>query len=139
MKGSKQEQTQEQLSEWVDTFLRGVGNNIPLADGLKKQKRYWIEAPQFPLNKLVRCCGPEETMEYKESLENWNKRINSLVEYMESGEKFSPFIATYKDGIFSVRDGAHRYGACEKIGLQSHDTLIWCDSEEDFYKAKKII
>jgi len=41
MKQIKQERrSQEQLAEWVDNFLRGEGKNIPLADGLKKQKRW---------------------------------------------------------------------------------------------------
>jgi len=116
--------SQEQLAEWVDTFLRGEGNNIPLADGLKKQKRWWIDVAQFPLDKLVRCCGPEEGMEYRESAENWNKRIDSLVEHLQSDGKLPPFIAAYNNGIFSVRDGNHRLGACEKLGTESYETFI---------------
>jgi hypothetical protein len=38
-----------QLEGWIDAFLRAEGNNVPLADGLKKQKRYWIGPLQFPL------------------------------------------------------------------------------------------
>ena len=125
-----------QVSEHVDTFLRGEGNNIPLADGLQKQKRYWIGPVNFPLDRLVRSCGPEESMEYKESEEGWNSRLNSLVKHIEGGGRFFPLIATYTDGLFSVRDGNHRYGALKKLGIKSHPTYIWSDTEELYRKAQ---
>jgi hypothetical protein len=80
------------LEEWIDTWLRAAGNNVALADGLKKQKRYWIGPIQFPLEKLVRCCGPEEGMEFREPVEHWNERIDSLVEHIKSGVDLAPFM-----------------------------------------------
>ncbi len=128
-----------QLEDWVDAFLRADGNNVPLADGLNKQRRYWIGPIQVPLKRLARCCGPEEEMEYRESLECWNKKTGSLIEYIKSGGKLAPFIAQYSKGIFSIRDGNHRHGACEKLGLDRYWTLIWCDSEEDFEEGRNIV
>ncbi len=105
-----------QVEDWIDAFLRAEENNVPLADGLKKQKRCWIGPLQFPLKTLVRCCGPEEGMEYQESLEDWNRKFDSLVEYIQSGGELPPFIVQSRTGIFSIRDGSHRYGAYEKLG-----------------------
>ena len=139
----KEKQSQEKIALWVDNFLRGEGKNIPLADILKEQKRHWIKVTNFPLNKLVRCCGPEDNMEYKESIDEWNKRVDSLVNYIKAGGKFDPFItyfgAHYDNKEFSVRDGNHRLGACEKLGIQTHDTFIWCDTENDLEKVKQLI
>jgi hypothetical protein len=45
----------------------------------------------------------------------------------------------YRNGIFSIRDGTHRYGAYEKLGLKQYWTLIWCDSEEDFKESRSIV
>ena len=125
-----------QLEDWIDAFLRAEGVNIPMADGLKKRKRYWIGPIQLPLKRLTRCCGPEEEMEYRESLEIWNKRIDSLVGHIQSGGELPPFIAQYRQGVFSIRDGSHRYGAYEKLGREQYWTLIWCDSEEAFAEMK---
>ncbi len=125
-----------QLEDWIDAFLRAEGNNVPLADGLKKQKRYWIGPLQFPLKRLSRCCGPEEEMEYRVSLEDWNGKVASLIEYIKSGGELAPFIVQYRQGIFSIRDGSHRYGAFEKMSLKTYWTLIWCDSEEAFEEMK---
>lgn len=143
MEEIQKERSQEEIAEWVDAFLRGEGKNIPLADVLKQQKRWWIEVPQFPVHKLVRCAGPEDNMEYKESIDEWNTRVDPLVEHVKSGGYIAPLItyygAHYGDEMFSVRDGNHRLGACEKLGIQNHDTFIWCDSEEDFMKVKQLI
>lgn len=128
-----------QLEDWIDAFLRGEGKNVVLADGLNKQQRYWIGPIRFPLRTLVRCCGPEEGMEFRESTEVWNERIDSLVDHMKSGGELAPFIVQYANGNFSIRDGNHRYGACERLGLANHWTLIWCDSEEDFEEMKHTI
>lgn len=139
----KTDQSQEQIAEWVDNFLRGEGKNVPLADVLKEQKRYWINVTDFPLHKLVRCAGPEDSMEYKESIDKWNKRVDSLVKHIKSDGKIAPLItyfgAYYGNEEFSVRDGNHRLGACEKLGMPTHDTFMWCDSEEDLEKAKQLI
>ena len=125
-----------QLEDWIDAFLRAEGNNVPLADGLKRQKRYWIGPLQFPLKRLVRCCGPEEEMEYRVSLESWNEKIESLIAHIKSGGELPPFIVQYRQGVFSIRDGSHRYGAYEKLHLETYWTLIWCDSEEAFEEVK---
>ena len=128
-----------QLEDWIDAFLRAEGNNVPLTDGLKKQKRYWIGPLQFPLKRLRRCCGPEEGMEYRESLEDWNKKVDSLIGHIQSDGELAPFIAQYSQDIFSIRDGNHRHGAYEKLGLEEYWTLIWCDSEEVFEEMKTAI
>src|SRR5712671_868243 len=128
-----------QLEDWIDAFLRAEGNNIPLADGLKNQKRYWIGPLQLPLKRLVRCCGPEEEMEYRVSLEDWNTKVGSLIEYIQSGGELPPFIVQYRQGIFSLQDGSHRYGAYEKLSRETYWTLIWCDSEEAFEEMKAAI
>jgi uncharacterized ParB-like nuclease family protein len=128
-----------QLEDWIDAFLRIEGNNVPLADGLKKQKRYWIGPIQFPLKRLRRCCGPEEEMEYRVSLEHWTKKTDSLIEYIKSGGELPPFIVQYRQGLFSIRDGSHRYGAYERLGRETYWTLIWCDSEEAFAEMKAAI
>jgi hypothetical protein len=56
------------IEEWVHGFLLGIGKNKELSDGLKKQKRFWIGPIRIELNKLVRCCGPEEGMKYAEPI-----------------------------------------------------------------------
>jgi len=128
-----------QLENWVDSFLRGEGKNIPFADGLKKQKRYWHGPVQFPLEKLSRCCGPEEEMKYKVSKEHWERKTDAMADYINAGAEFPPLIAEYKNETFTISDGNHRFGTYEKMGLKKHWVIFWCSSEEEFEEMKRII
>ncbi len=125
------------LEDWIDSFLRTEGKNVALADGLKKTKRYWTGPIEFPINNLLRCCGPEENMEYKVSLDHWNIKTESLIKFIKSDGELAPLIAQYKNGIFSLRDGNHRHEAYKKLDYETCWTLIWCDSKEEFEKMKK--
>jgi len=125
-----------QIEDWIDAFLRAEGKNVPLADGLKKQERYWVGPEQVPLKRLTRSCGPEEEMEYRVSTDNWIKKTDLLIEHIKSGGELPPLIVQYGKGVFSIRDGNHRYEAYKKFGLKTCWTLIWCDSEEAFEEMK---
>jgi len=109
-----------QIESWIDTFLRAEGNNVLLADGLKKYPRYWLGPVQILLEKMTRCCGPEEGIEYRESSAVWSSRVEALVQHIRSDGQLPPFIVAYDKGILSVRDGNHRYGAYEKKGQKKH-------------------
>lgn len=127
------------LEDWVDAFLRGEGKNIPFADGLKKQKRYWYGPIHASLKKLSRCCGPEKEMEYKVSEDHWERKTSAMAEYLKNGGEFPPLIAEYKDGSFIINDGNHRFGTYEKMGLEKHWVIFWCSSPEEFNEMKKCI
>ncbi len=121
----------EIIEKWVDSFLRQEGKNVDLAEGLKKQKRYWIGPIEISLQRLERCCGPEDSMEFKEPIESWTKRVASLLEHIKRDGHIFPLIVSYKSGVFSICDGNHRYAAYKKLGLDKCLVVIWCDSEKE--------
>lgn len=122
---------ENRIDEWVDSFLRAKNGNIELANGLKKQKRYWFGPEQHPLRYLKRCCGPEKGMEYHESVDVWTNRIDILISSIYSGNELPPLIVHYTEGELSVRDGNHRYEAYVKSGLCTCWIIVWFDSESD--------
>ncbi len=124
------------LDRTIDLFLRGEGKNVAMADGLKLAKRYWIGPVQFPINSLKRICGPEEGMLYKESVENWELRINNIADYVTQGGELPPFIVQYTNGHIVLSDGNHRLGSLEKLGMHRYWTLIWCDTEDEIQEVK---
>lgn len=96
------------IEEWVHIFLKTVGENRGLSDGLKLQKRYWLGPTFLPLDELNRCCGPEPEMEYYNNPEDWEKHINRFTALLLDGWEYPPLIAEHKEGILTVRDGNHR-------------------------------
>lgn len=128
---------ENKINEWVDDFLRTEGKNKALANGLKKQKRFWFGPEQFPLSDLKRCCGPEKDMEYYEDAAAWKNRVDKLISYIRKGNELPPLIVHYVNGELSIRDGSHRYEAYVKIGFDKYWTLIWFDSKSDLKLFKQ--
>ncbi len=120
------------ISHWVDSYLRGIGGNIPLADWLLKAQRFRIWPLILPLRLLERSCGPEENMEYKISATSFDETIERVVWYITEVKQMEPFICNYKSSILSIRDWNHRYGALQKLWIHSFYVLIWADSKIEY-------
>ncbi|MDB5260547.1 MAG: hypothetical protein JWN37_778 [Candidatus Nomurabacteria bacterium] len=130
------------LDEWVFAFLHGPGINKNMARGLKlrKEEGYhsWVGPINFPLKELVRCCGPEEGMEYPESLKKFNKRVNAMVKEIKKGWEVPALIANPRPWpILSVRDGTHRHEALIRSGKKKYYTIFWFDTPQDRQKFMK--
>ena len=127
------------IEDWVHAFLTTEGKNIPLSDGMKKQKRYWNGPVMVPLSRLVRVCGPEEHMKFKTPHDSWTRKTDNMAQYMTDGWKSAPLIVHYEHGSLILSDGNHRYEAFMKRGIQEYWTIIWCDSEDDLVNAKELL
>ncbi len=56
---------ENQLATWVDQYLRtSVRPNVPFADGLQLERRWWAGPRLLPLDQLTRTCGSEPSMPY---------------------------------------------------------------------------
>ena len=123
------------FAAWLDAFLRGPGRNIPLADGLLRDRRWWFGPEQFPLNRLVLKCGPGR--EFHEDDASWTRRTSEIAKAINGGTKLPPLIAEYRDGQLFLADGNHRHGGLELAGATHYWTAIWFNSEEDFQRFQR--
>lgn len=117
----------ERIAEWVDAYLRGTGNNVPFADGLRLAPRRWEGPKTVDIGELRRCCGPEPEMEYVMPLAAWENRVNGLVAHLRGGGKIPPLIVNRQGGVLSVRDGNHRLAALIRLGVTEVWVLEWLD------------
>lgn len=116
------------IEEWIHIFLKTVGNNIDLSDGLKNQRRHWIGPLLMPIEVLERCCGPEEHMEFFNHAHHWEPHIDSFVKLIQEGWDYPPLIVEHDNGKLTVRDGNHRHEAMRRAGVKECWAVIW-DSE----------
>ena len=123
-----------EFPQWLDTFLRGSGNNVELANGLQKAIRWWVGPIELSLNKIVLKCGPG--LEFHEDEEVWNSRIAELSCAIRGGLKVPPLVAEYKDGKLLLADGNHRHGALEMLGQSKYWTAIWFNSLSEYEQFK---
>ena len=80
--------------EWIDAFLSfGVGANVPMALGLKQQRRWWIGPLFLPLDQFKRIAGPEPNMEFRCTHEAWDADVMTIIALRP--EHLPPVIAEY--------------------------------------------
>jgi hypothetical protein len=109
------------IEGWVHLFLNSVGNNVPFSEGLKLEKRYWTGTLLISLDKLTRCCGPEE----------WEIEINKFRKLICNGWEMPPLIAQHEGNELKVNDGNHRLEAMKREGIEKCLVIIWNTHYQD--------
>lgn len=113
------------IEDWVHLFLNSVGDNVPFSEGLKLVKRSWIGPVLMDICKLNRCCGPEETMEYRIDSEGWEKDISKFQKLIREGWDMPPLIVEQCNGKLKLNDGNHRLEAMVREGVKECWVILW--------------
>lgn len=120
-----------ELATWVQTYLRGPGGNLALADGLLLEPRDYFGPLHLPLNLLPRCCGPEPGMPYPEGQDTFETRVEGLRKHYRSGGAIEPLIVNFRDGAYQLNDGNHRHEAFLRDGRSEALVVVWTTGEKD--------
>ena len=109
-----------------------------MATGLRMQRRWWIGPIALPVDSLIRLCGPEPEMQYRQSAEAWDAQISAIM--TADPERLPPLILEYRghDVALSMHDGSHRHEALRRRGKSHVWSLIWCNSAMDFDEARRL-
>ena len=132
------------LREWVIAFLQNDGGNEKLAKIILDTPSSQLIFTEFPLNMIHRVMGAkEENLEFSESKDVWDKRINSFVNDIRSGYESCPLIATDFWGETHLSDGSHRHEALIRAGFKKYWVIFFVSNdlraEEVRKKALKIL
>jgi hypothetical protein len=115
-----------QLEEWIHLFLCGEGNNKAFSDGLKREPRLYYPPEKMRLDQFVRCCGPEEGMEYPVPEDSFRERVEGIVASYQTGKwDMPPLIVNRDENGYTLNDGSHRFEALGKMGIEKHWVIIW--------------
>lgn len=114
------------LEEWVQHFLRGEGNNLGFADGLKLAPRIYHSPQKMPLSLFTRICGPETGLKWQIDEGGFNWRVAKIMERYEN-EKWDmpPLIINRQEGIYELNDGNHRFEALKRLGVDEYWVIFW--------------
>lgn len=113
------------IEDWVHLFLNSVGDNIPFSEGLKLAKRCWTGPALMDISKLNRCCGPEETMEYRVDEEGWERNIAKFQKLIREGWDMPPLIVEQCNDTLRLNDGNHRLEAMVREGVKECWVILW--------------
>ncbi|KAA0697621.1 hypothetical protein DTW90_19765 [Neorhizobium sp. P12A] len=89
----------------------------------------------MPIERLERCCGPEDGMAYHVPADIWQRRVDQLAEALENLESLPPLIVEWCEGRLMIRDGNHRCAAIIRKGWTSCFIVLWCNSSVDQRQA----
>ena len=138
VKGAIQYAKEGKIEEWVHLFLNSVGGNVPFSEGLRLQERYWLGPILMDLDRLVRCCGPEEDIEFVEPAANWESTVLRMQKLIREGWEVPPLIAE-NIGCLKVSDGNHRHEALKREGYTKYWVILWdSDSPDNLSKLREV-
>jgi hypothetical protein len=140
VRGARAAATAGQLEAWVHAFLTnaGPGANVPMAIGLRKQRRWWIGPIAIPLGSLVRICGPEPDMEYRTTPDAWEAKVSAIAAAATDPESLPPLILMFHEAGLMLCDGNHRHEALRRRGYAHGWALIWSNSEPEHQSAQAV-
>jgi hypothetical protein len=124
---------------WIQEYLRGEGNNVPLADGLLLEERKFYGPVEYTVNKLSRCCGPEETMTYRTPQEDFDRRIAGIIARLSTGWYMPPLLVNYSKGTLTVTDGNHRLEAYRRLDKPTIPVIFWVTGEPDYHACVSLV
>lgn len=120
------------LEEWIHTYLLADGHNKEFSDGLKLFDRYFLGPVKMPLSLFKRCCGPEEDMKWVIPKENFERKVNELMEVIGKEKDMPPLIVHYVDGVFELNDGNHRLEAYSRLGIIEYYVIVWITEKAEY-------
>lgn len=121
----------DKIMKWVQEYLTTEGSNQGLAKELEKAKPEFVKLIEFPLSKLVRIMGPEQTMIYVEPIQKWEERVEKIIEDNIGEIQLPPIIITDLWKMFEIADGNHRHEALLRMGLSKYWTLFLFTKKEN--------
>jgi hypothetical protein len=118
------------IDEWIQCFLRNDGKNIALADGLLREKRYYIG----PIITDISEFGVEE------GAPSYLTEANDITWFFHVVDKMKeayiewdmpPLIVNYSNGKYEINDGRHRNEALRQMKIKRAPVIFWTSSEND--------
>ena len=117
-----------ELDKWLQLFLRDnsyehASPNIPLADGLLLEERFYIGPVLIDLDK-INMIRIEKDIDDEDDRLFYQQKENGILENY-SDYNMPPLIVEYKDNKLNLVDGNHRYSALKKLGVNKYYVIIW--------------
>ncbi len=123
---------QGNLGEWVQQYLCSEeGHNLPFAQGLRQEPRVYLGPMALPLERLEGCSGPEPDIQFPAYPQDFENRVQALVEFLENGGELPPVIVNITGGRLIVNDGNHRVVAYTRLGAAKCQGILWATAGEE--------
>lgn len=115
------------ITAWMIEYLKESGRNPTLAQGLLADGQFHTSLIDYPIDELKILMGPDTSFRYYEELNEYEARIEAMLDSLRQGWKPVPLIATkdlWNEGL-ELNDGAHRAEALKRFGVTTYPTVFY--------------
>jgi hypothetical protein len=112
------------LAVWCQTWLRGEGASVGLADPLRERDDDVYVLAEVGLEDIYPITGPEEDFDWPEPLEQFEQQVEAMVESLRAGWDAPPLFVHMP--TLRLVDGSHRREALLRNGSRTYWAVMWC-------------
>lgn len=102
-----------------------------MAQQLRERPTFWKGPEQAKLSTLLRACGPEHEMAFRESPQKWDDNVSRLSSLLNDGVDFPPLLVKVRNGKHFIADGSHRHEALIRHGVDRYWTIWYAHEEKE--------
>lgn len=130
------------IDEWIQCFLRNDGENIALADGLLREKRYYFGPIMADISEFGVEEGAPSYLTKSNDIEWFFHVVNNMKEAYNEWD-MPPLIINYSNGKYEINDGRHRNEALRQMNIKRAPVIFWTSTESehryivDSFRGKK--
>lgn len=128
---AKQYANKGQQQEWLQLFLRNDGKNIPFADGLLIEKRYYLGPVKIDISTLGISTDTPEYLTEPDDIQYFHEVVERMKQAYHSEWDTPPLIVGCFDGKYEINDGRHRYIMYHELGIKEVEVLFWMTKKVD--------
>ena len=115
-----------ELAAWSQTFLRGEGGNIGIADPLLREDNVYALA-EVDLRDVYPCSGPgpgpEPEFNFPIPLDTYECNVDAMTHAFETGWDAPPLFVHM--ATLLLADGTHRREALLRLGRPHYWAVLW--------------
>lgn len=122
--GAREAHRLGRLAEWSQSFLRGEGGNLGIANPLRERDDDVYVLAEIALSDVYPISGPEEDFDWPIPPTEYERRVEAMVGSLRDGWDAPPLFVHMH--TLRLVDGNHRREALIRFGLGTYWAVMWC-------------
>jgi hypothetical protein len=112
-----------ELADWAQTFLRGEGGNLGIADPLRERDDDVYVLAEVGLGDVYPISGPDDEFDWPVPPAEFERRVEAMMRLFKEGWDAPPLFVHMH--TLRLVDGNHRREALVRLGQRTYWAVMW--------------
>jgi hypothetical protein len=113
-----------ELAAWSQSFLRGEGGNLGVANPLREREDDVYVLAELGLNDIYPISGPNGDFDWSVPPDVFEDRVEAMMRRLQQGWDAPPLFVHMR--TLRLVDGNHRREALLRLGRRTYWAVMWC-------------